>query len=130
LGGTYQFTRGVQTGGAGPSITASWTVTNAVALQQLGRNWQSNAASRTVALIREGLDYGKNNLNQLDLKLAKRFTVDKVRLRVDFDLYNVFNSSWPYTVTTTYSNTATSQYLRPTNVLQNRFFKLGAHISF
>jgi hypothetical protein len=49
---------------------------------------------------------------------------------VDFDLYNVFNSSWPYTVTTTYSTAATSQYLRPTNVLQNRFFKLGGHISF
>jgi hypothetical protein len=130
LGGTYQFTRGVQTGGAGPSITASWTVTNAVALQQLGRNWQSAAASRTVQLMAEGTDYGKNNLNQLDIKLAKRFTVDKVRLRVDFDLYNVFNSSWPYTVTTTYSTAATSQYLRPTNVLQNRFFKLGGHISF
>jgi hypothetical protein len=130
LGGTYQFTRGVQTGGAGPSITASWAVTNAIALQQLGRNWQSAAASRTVQLIPEGTDYGKHNLNQLDIKLAKRFTVDKVRLRVDFDLYNVFNSSWPYTVTTTYSTAATSQYLRPTNVLQNRFFKLGGHISF
>ncbi|HEX6162272.1 MAG TPA: carboxypeptidase regulatory-like domain-containing protein [Vicinamibacterales bacterium] len=130
LGGTYQFTRGVQTGGAGPSITASWTVTNAIAQQQLGRNWQSSAASRTVQLIPEGTDYGKHNLNQLDLKLAKRFTIDKVRLRVDFDLYNVFNSSWPYTVTTTYSTAATSQYLRPTNVLQHRFFKIGGHISF
>jgi hypothetical protein len=130
LAGTYQFSRGVQTGGAGPSITASWAVTNAVAQQQLGRNWQSGAASRTVQLISEGQDYGKYNLNQLDLKLAKRFTIDRVRLRVDFDLYNVFNSSWPYTVSTTYSNAATSQYLRPTNVLQNRFFKLGGHISF
>ena len=130
LGGTYQFTRGVQTGGAGPSITASWTVTNAIAAQQIGRNWQSGAASRTVQLIPEGTDYGKHNLNQLDLKLAKRFTLDKVRLRVDFDLYNVFNSSWPYTVTTTYSTAATSQYLRPTNVLQHRFFKIGGHISF
>ena len=130
LGGTYQFTRGVQTGGAGPSILATWTVTNAEVTRQLGRNWQSNAASRNVALIREGLDYGDDNLNQLDIKLAKRFTVDKVRLRVDFDLYNVFNSSWPFAVTTTYSTAATSQYLRPTNVLQNRFFKVGAHVSF
>jgi hypothetical protein len=131
LAGTYQFSRGVQTGGAGPSITAAWAVTNAVATQQLGRNWQSGAASRTVALIREGQDYGKYNLNQLDMKLAKNFRVEKVRIRVDFDLYNVFNSSWPYTVTTTYSTSpTTSAYLRPTNVLQNRFFKLGGHISF
>ena len=72
------------------------------------RTW-TGVASRTVNLIREGSDYGKYNLNQLDMKLAKRFTIDKVRLRVDFDLYNVFNSSWPYTVTTTYSNAATAQ---------------------
>jgi hypothetical protein len=130
LAGTYQFTRGIQNGGAGPSITASWAVTNAVALQQLGRNWQGGAASRTVQLISEGKDYGDHNLNQLDLKLAKRFTIDRVRLRVDFDLYNVFNSSWPYTVSTAYTTAATSTYLRPTNVLQNRFFKIGGNISF
>ena len=101
-----------------------------IAQQQLGRNWQSNAASRTVQLISEGKDYGKHNLNQLDLKLAKRFTIDRIRLRVDFDLYNVFNSSWPYTVTTTYSTAASSAWQRPTNVLQHRFFKLGGQISF
>ena len=130
IAGTYQFTRGVQTGGAGPSITAAWVVTNAIATQQLGRNWNGGVASRTVALIREGLDYGKNNLSQLDLRLAKRFNSGRAKMRVDFDLYNVFNSSWPYTVTTTYSNAATSAYLRPTNVLQHRFFKLGMNVNF
>ena len=80
--------------------------------------------------MREGLDYGKHNLNQLDLRFAKRFTVGQVRLRADFDLYNVFNSSWPYTVTTAYSNTAASNWQRPTNVLQHRFFKLGGQITF
>jgi hypothetical protein len=57
--------------------------------------------------------------------------VGRYRLRADFDLYNVFNSSWPYTVTTTYSTSpTTSAWQRPTNVLQHRFFKLGGHISF
>jgi hypothetical protein len=130
LAGTYQFSRGVQTGGAGPSILASWAVTNAVAQQQIGRPWAGGVASRTVQLISEGKDYGEHNLSQLDIKLAKRFTFGQTRLRVDFDLYNVFNSSWPYTVNTTYANTATSSWLRPTNVLQSRFFKLGAQFSF
>jgi hypothetical protein len=131
LAGTYQFTRGVQTGGAGPSIQANWAVTSAVAAPFIGRPAWTGAASRTIQLIREGLDYGKHNLNQVDVRLGKRFDVSgKARLRVDFDLYNVFNSSWPYTVTTTYSNTATAQWLRPTNVLQHRFFKLGANLSF
>ena len=105
-------------------------MTSAVATPHDRRATGQHAASRIVNLMREGLDYGKHNLNQLDLKLAKRFTVGKVRLRVDFDLYNVFNSSWPYTVTTAYTPGPTSAWLRPTNVLQHRFFKLGGHISF
>src|SRR5688572_1106756 len=129
LAGTYQFSRGIQTGGAGPSLLANWTVTSAVAAPQIGRAW-TGVASRIVGLIREGDDYGNHNLNQLDFKLAKRFTVGKVRLRADFDLYNVFNSSWPYTVSNTYANTTTSNWQRPTNVLQHRFFKFGGHISF
>jgi hypothetical protein len=129
LAGTFQFSRGIQNGGAGPSLTASWAVPSATAATIGARAWTS-VATRTINLIREGSDYGKYNLEQLDLKLAKRFTVDKVRLRVDFDLYNVFNSSWPYTVTTAYSTAPTGTWQRPTNVLQNRFFKLGANISF
>ena len=62
--------------------------------------------------------------------MVARIRASLSRMRVDFDLYNVFNSSWPYTVTTTYSNAATSQWQRPTNVLQSRFFKLGGQISF
>ena len=130
LAGTYQFTRGIQNGGATPSIGAAWAVTSAVAAQNGARPWTS-VASRTIQLIRDGLDYGEHNLNQLDLRVAKRFEVGKTRLRFDFDLYNVLNSSWPYTVNVAYSTSATAaQWLRPTNVLQHRFFKVGAHVSF
>ena len=129
LAGTFQHSRGIQTGGAGPSLLANWSMTSAQANPMIGRNW-TGVASRIVGLMWEGQNYGKYNLNQLDLKLAKRFTVDKVRLRVDFDLYNVFNSSWPYTVSATYTPGTTSNWQRPTNVLQHRFFKLGGHISF
>ena len=127
LAGTFQHSRGIQTGGAGPSQLANWTLTSAAAAPMIGRNW-TGVASRIVGLMWEGQDYGKHNLNQLDIKLAKRFTVDRVKLRVDFDLYNLFNSSWPYTLSNTYANTATSNWLRPTNVLQHRFFKFGGHI--
>lgn len=129
LAGTYQFSRGIQTGGAGPSQLANWSMTSAVANPMIGRNW-TGVGSRIVGLMWEGQDYGKHNLNQLDFKLAKRFTVNRVRLRVDFDLYNVFNSSWPYTVSNTYTPGVTSAWQRPTNVLQHRFFKFGGHISF
>jgi hypothetical protein len=129
LAGTYQFSRGIQTGGAGPSLLANWNMTSAVAAPMIGRNWTS-VGSRIVGLMWEGQDYGKHNLNQLDLKLDKRFNMGRYRLRADFDLYNVFNSSWPYTVSSTYTPGPTSAWQRPTNVLQHRFFKLGGHISF
>ena len=129
VAGTFQFSRGIQNGGAAPSLNASWAIPSATAATIGARTW-TGVASRTINLLREGSDYGKHNLNQLDMKLAKRFTLDKVRLRVDFDLYNVFNSSWPYTVTTAYSIAPTGTWQRPTNVLQHRFFKLGANISF
>ena len=90
----------------------------------------TGVASQNVALMREGLEYGKENLSQLDLRGSKRFRVGRYRIRSDFDLYNVFNSNWPYTVSTTFSTAATSQWLRPTNVLQARFFKIGAQIDF
>jgi hypothetical protein len=129
IAGTYQFSRGVQTGGAGPSIQANWAVLSAVANPQIGRNW-TGAASRTIQLMRDGLDFGDDNLSQLDLRASKRLSLGRQRLRVDFDVYNVFNSSWPFTVSSTYSTAATSAWLRPTNVLQSRFFKLGAQYSF
>jgi hypothetical protein len=130
LAGTYQFSRGVQTGGAGPSIQAGWSVSNAILTRIAGRTFGGGVASRTVQLIREGLDYGDNNLNQLDVRLGKRFDIGRARLRVDFDLYNIFNSSWPFTVNTAYSDTTSSAWLRPTNVLQQRFFKFGTQLSF
>ena len=79
-----------------------WPVLSAVANPQIGRNW-TGAASRTIQLIREGSEYGDHNLSQLDLRASKRFDVGRYRLRVDFDVYNVFNSSWPFTVSSTYS---------------------------
>jgi hypothetical protein len=129
LAAVYQFSRGVQTGGAGPSILAAWTLSNALVQPFLGRNW-TGVASRTVHLIPEGQEYGDNNLNQLDLKFGKRFDVGRARLRLDLDVYNVFNSSWPFTVSSVYSTSSLGQWQRPTNVLTHRFVKVGGQFSF
>jgi hypothetical protein len=132
--GTYQFTRGVQTGGTGPAILATWAVASAQfaspAVSTLGRALNAGSATKNIQLIREGLEYGDQNLHQLDLRASKRFRFSQYRVRFDFDLYNLFNSNWPYTVNTTFSTAATSSFLRPTNVLQSRFFKIGAQFDF
>ena len=137
LSGTYQFSRGIQTGGAGPSLLASWTLTSAqlapattTVQSTLGRGLATGVTSKTVALIREGLDYGKDNLNQIDVRMSKRFNFNGRRVRADFDLYNILNSNWPYTRNTAFSTAATASWLRPSNVLQQRFFKFGIQLDF
>ena len=80
--------------------------------------------------MRVGQNYGSQNLNQLDLRASKRIKLDQVRLRLDFDAYNIFNSDWPFAVTSTFSTAANSSWLRPTAVLQSRFFKVGAQFDF
>ena len=129
LSGTYQFVRGVQTGGAAPSILATWTAMPASATT-LGRAYSAGATTKSANLMPVGYDYGPNNLQQFDLKIAKSFRVDRYRFRVDLDAYNLFNSDWPFTVTSTFSTAATSAWLRPTNVLQARFVKLGMQFEF
>jgi hypothetical protein len=134
--GTYQFNKGVQTGGAGPSILATWAVPAASFVNPatigstLGRPLNPANATKTVQLMREGLEYGDQNLNQLDLRASKRFGLGQYRVRFDVDLYNVFNSNWPYTLNANFSNQATSAWLRPTNVLQGRMFKFGGQFDF
>ncbi|HKF69804.1 MAG TPA: carboxypeptidase regulatory-like domain-containing protein [Vicinamibacterales bacterium] len=126
---TYQFVRGVQNGGAAPSVLATWATTP-VTQTTLGRPYSANATTKSVNLMAVGANYGNDNLSQLDIRFSKRLRFSTRTLRVDFDAYNIFNSDWPYTVTNTFSTAANSAWLRPTNVLQARFFKIGAQFDF
>ena len=65
------------------------------------------------------------------MRVSKRFSVAQYRFRFDFDAYNIFNSAWPFTVFNTFSTSTTaSTWLRPSNVLQSRFFKIGVNFDF
>ncbi len=122
LSGTYQHS-------PGPNVLANWTAPLAVIAPALGRPLSLGAQAKQISLEEPLSQYGQT-LNQLDLRASKRFTIDRLRLRLDADLYNVFNVDWPYTLTNTFSALATSQWLRPTNVLQGRLFKIGGQIDF
>jgi hypothetical protein len=134
---TYQFVRGIQNGGGvtglqgapASSILATWSTTP-VTSTTLGRAYSGGATTKSVNLLAVGANYGVDNLNQLDVRFSKRVRLNKTTLRVDFDAYNIFNSDWPFTVTNTFSTATNSAWLRPTNVLQARFFKIGAQFDF
>ncbi len=129
ISGTFQFTRGVQNGGAAP---ASWRRgrRRRRPRRRSGRAYSAGATTKSVNLIAVGQNYGFDDLKQLDLRLSKRFKLDSFRFRVDLDAYNLFNSDWPFTLNNTFSTAATSNWLKPTNVLQARFFKIGAQFDF
>jgi hypothetical protein len=121
--GTYQLTQG-------PNLLAQWTATNAqltAAGSTLGRALVST--TKAINIIEPGSIYGEY-LNQLDLRASKRFRMHRVTFKVDADLYNVFNSNWAYRLNSTFSQAATSQWLRPIDVLQGRLFKLGGQFTF
>jgi Carboxypeptidase regulatory-like domain len=127
---TYQFVRGIQTGGAAPSILATWATVPASSTT-LGHAYSANATTKTVNLIAVGANYGNDNLHQLDIRFSKRVKISRTALRVDLDAYNLFNSDWPFTVQSIFStSTTTSAWLRPTNALTARFFKIGAQFDF
>src|SRR5207342_2578014 len=94
---TYQFVRGVQNGGAAPSVLATWATTPATATT-LGRAYSAGATTKSVQLMAVGANYGNDNLSQLDVRFSKRLRFNRRTFRVDFDAYNIFNSDWPFTV--------------------------------
>ena len=133
LSSTYQRT-------PGPSRSATWTITQATAN---ANGWAIStapgstpaaiaAATTSFSLFQTGQQF-EEPLNQLDLRVAKRFSLPGgQRLLVNVDLYNAFNSAWVYTQNGTLGTNyaVSSSWLRPAQVLQARMFKLGGQFDF
>jgi outer membrane receptor protein involved in Fe transport len=141
---SHTFPWGIQVAGTyqhvfGPGEFAAWTysqasanaagfglttVTGSTAAQQL-------SATRTINLLQTGQQYAKG-MDQLDLRVAKRLTFGRRRLTVMADVYNVFDTDWVFsqngTLGTNY--TVSGTWLRPTNVLTARMFKMGFQLDF
>ena len=123
----------------GPGEFAAWTYSQASA-NAAGFSLTTTAGAtaaqratvtRTINLLQTGQQYGEG-MHQLDLRLAKRVRMGTSRLTVMGDVYNAFNSNWVFsqngTLGTNY--TVSSTWLRPTNVLSARMFKLGVQFEF
>jgi hypothetical protein len=114
----------------GPQITATWNAPNSVIAPALGRNLAAGAtATKAIQLIEPATLYGERH-SQLDVRLSRRFSFGRFRLRGDAGLYNVFNNDWVSSVNTTFSTTASNAFLRPTGILQGRLFKIAAQLEY
>ena len=93
----------------------------------LGRPF-TGAPNITVNLIEPGTLYG-DRANQLDLRIAKNLRYGGTRTNVGLDMFNIFNANPVLSYNQSYSPT-TATYLRPTSVLQPRYFKISAQVNF
>src|SRR6478735_5358181 len=108
--------------------------------QQLAANYVATPANTTlgrpfagppnitVNLIEPGSLYG-DRANQLDLRFAKNLRFGGTRTNVGVDVFNILNSNPVLTYNQSYSPT-TATYLRPTSVLQPRYWKISAQVNF
>jgi hypothetical protein len=124
----------------GQQITAQWNITQAdvAANGSLGRPLSGGAnTSRNIPLIKPGTEYTPRR-TQLDLRVGKNFTVaGSKKVQVMADVFNVLNSNAavgatsnagepPAAINTTYG----SAWLKPLNILQARYVKFGAQLTF
>ena len=128
--GTYQIPRIATNFAAtmqsvpGSQIAANYTALNAQVQPSLGRPLSAGAANVTVNLIPPGTLYS-DRVNELDLRLTKPFTIGRLRLAANADMYNALNAS-----TVLQFNAAYAAWLTPQRIMDGRLYKLSVQLTF
>ena len=132
ISGTYKHLPGIPINGAvlygnnliapslGRNLSACGTVTGPCGQQA------------TVVVTVPGELYDER-LNQVDLRLQRRFPVGATRLSAVFELYNVFNSRSPQQNAETWGaapDSPNTSFLRPSILLGGRLVKFGAQVDW
>ncbi len=113
-----------------PDIRANWAAPNAAIQPSLGRPLSGGAQNQTVNLVEPGTMFGPS-LNQLDLRFAKILRFGTSKATINFDVYNAFNDNTVLTYNNNFAVTGTTvNWLQPTQVIQARFFKIGAEFEW
>jgi hypothetical protein len=108
----------------GPPLQANFVVTNAVASASLGRPLSGGTNNVTVPILSPTELYGDRR-NQIDLRLAKVFRLDRTRLTAGVDIANLTNANPVLTQSAAYAT-----WLRPQSILTARFAKLSVQLNF
>jgi hypothetical protein len=78
-----------------------------------------------VNLVAPGQMYGER-VNQLDFRFSKVIRFNQSRTSLNFDVFNMLNSS----AVLTQNNSYTGPWQTPLSILQARFIKLGVQFDF
>ena len=82
-------------------------------------------AAKTIALIQPFSQF-ENRLTKFDIRVAKTFPVNRLRIQPRLDLYNLFNSNTITSINTTFG----PAFRRPLSILDGRFAKIGVQVDF
>jgi hypothetical protein len=89
-----------------------------------------NQSSINVPLVAPGTELTPR-ITQVDFSVAKKFVFERIRVSPKIDIFNAFNSSAYYTVSTlSYSTTAGAAYKRPESILPGRILRLAVVVDF
>jgi hypothetical protein len=83
------------------------------------------AAQLNVPLIAPGTEFAER-VNQLDLSLAKWFTIRRVRLQGQLDFFNALNGNDVLGVRS--QNYGTASYFQPASILQGRIIRIASQL--
>jgi hypothetical protein len=110
-------------------VAANYTVTAAIA----GRPIIGTTAGGTTISVNliepntDFLDYRKT----LDLRVARNFRVDRMRIQPFADIFNALNFGTVTRVNETYgSNPATNTWLTPLAIQDGRYLRFGVQMTF
>jgi hypothetical protein len=129
----YSFPYDIQLSGSfsaipGPSVSANYTVTSAVAGRPIIGS-TTGAASTVINLIQPGTVF-LDRQNRLDMRLGKTFRFNGRRMQGFMDVFNVLNAGTIIRVNETYAASGTNLWLTPTSILDGRFARFGIQMSF
>ena len=106
------------------SLNVDYVVNNAI-VRATNPSATLTQASVTVPLLIPGTKY-LDRWNQIDLRLAKKFQVGKIKMQGQFDMFNVLNGSNILSTVEAYGSTLD----RPTAILQGRLLAVGMQLNF
>ena len=124
VSGTFQNLAGSSTANStGTSMSANAPI--AATATTLGRSYSSGPNARFFNIVEAG-DVFIERMTQLDIRVSKLFRLNTTRTSVNFDFYNVLNSSSVISENVTYG----TAWRTPQVILLPRIFKLSAQFDF
>ena len=113
----------------GAPVTATYSATNALIAPSLGRTIsEGSTALISLPLIQPGTLFGPRQ-DQVDFRIAKRFTIGHVRLNASMDVQNLFNEAAVQIYNTTYGTTGAT-WLTPTQLQNPRYARFNLEVNF